>query len=81
MRPLFPQWLRDDIQIVATTLAMDEQVPPDVLAATGASTTRANARTDRGCHWILPHESMPADLMAIAHVRRLLLELGMEEAP
>ncbi len=37
MRPLFPQWLRDDIQIVATTLAMDEQVPPDVLAATGAS--------------------------------------------
>ena len=37
MRPLFPPWLRDDIQIVATTLAMDEQVPPDVLAATGAS--------------------------------------------
>jgi polyribonucleotide nucleotidyltransferase len=37
MRPLFPQWLRDDIQIVATTLSMDEQVPPDVLAATGAS--------------------------------------------
>jgi polyribonucleotide nucleotidyltransferase len=37
MRPLFPQWLRDDLQIVATTLAMDEQVPPDVLAATGAS--------------------------------------------
>jgi len=37
LRPLFPHWLRDDIQIVATTLAMDEQVPPDVLAATGAS--------------------------------------------
>jgi polyribonucleotide nucleotidyltransferase len=37
LRPLFPQWLRDDIQIVATTLAMDEQVPPDVLAVTGAS--------------------------------------------
>lgn len=37
MRPLFPQWLRDDIQIVATTLAMDELVPPDVLAVTGAS--------------------------------------------
>lgn len=37
LRPLFPQWIRDDIQIVATTLAMDEQVPPDVLAATGAS--------------------------------------------
>jgi polyribonucleotide nucleotidyltransferase len=37
MRPLFPQWIRDDIQIVATTLSMDDQVPPDVLAATGAS--------------------------------------------
>jgi polyribonucleotide nucleotidyltransferase len=37
MRPLFPQWLRDDIQIVATTLSMDEKVPPDVLAVTGAS--------------------------------------------
>ncbi|HEY9847043.1 MAG TPA: hypothetical protein V6D03_12725, partial [Candidatus Caenarcaniphilales bacterium] len=37
LRPLFPQWLRDDIQVVATTLSMDEHVPPDVLAATGAS--------------------------------------------
>jgi len=37
LRPLFPQWLRDDIQVVATTLSMDEQVPPDVLAVTGAS--------------------------------------------
>lgn len=37
LRPLFPQWLRDDIQVVATTLSMDEQVPPDVLAGTGAS--------------------------------------------
>jgi polyribonucleotide nucleotidyltransferase len=37
MRPLFPAWLRDDIQIVATTMSMDEQVPPDVLAVTGAS--------------------------------------------
>ncbi|WP_121968165.1 polyribonucleotide nucleotidyltransferase [Leptolyngbya sp. BC1307] len=37
MRPLFPQWIRDDIQIVATTISMDEDVPPDVLAATGAS--------------------------------------------
>ncbi len=37
MRPLFPHWIRDDIQIVATTLAMDEKVPPDVLAVTGAS--------------------------------------------
>lgn len=37
LRPLFPGWLRDDIQIVATTLSMDELVPPDVLAVTGAS--------------------------------------------
>jgi polyribonucleotide nucleotidyltransferase len=37
LRPLFPQWLRDDLQIIATTLSMDELVPPDVLAVTGAS--------------------------------------------
>ena len=37
IRPLFPNWLRDDIQIVATTLSMDEDVPPDILAVTGAS--------------------------------------------
>jgi len=37
LRPLFPSWLRDDIQVVATTVSMDEQVPPDVLAVTGAS--------------------------------------------
>lgn len=37
LRPLFPSWIRDDIQIVATTLSLDEEVPPDVLAVTGAS--------------------------------------------
>ncbi|MCU0566236.1 MAG: polyribonucleotide nucleotidyltransferase [Oculatellaceae cyanobacterium Prado106] len=37
LRPLFPGWLRDDIQVVATTMSMDERVPPDVLAVTGAS--------------------------------------------
>jgi polyribonucleotide nucleotidyltransferase len=37
LRPLFPGWLRDDIQVVATTLSLDERVPPDVLAVTGAS--------------------------------------------
>jgi polyribonucleotide nucleotidyltransferase len=37
LRPLFPNWLRDDIQVIATTLSMDEEVPPDVLAVTGAS--------------------------------------------
>ncbi|WP_448564569.1 polyribonucleotide nucleotidyltransferase [Trichothermofontia sp.] len=44
IRPLFPSWLRDDIQIVATTLSMDENVPPDVLAATGASIATLMAR-------------------------------------
>ena len=37
IRPLFPNWLRDDIQIVATTMSLDERVPPDILAVTGAS--------------------------------------------
>jgi polyribonucleotide nucleotidyltransferase len=37
LRPLFPSWLRDDLQVIATTLSMDEEVPPDVLAVTGAS--------------------------------------------
>jgi polyribonucleotide nucleotidyltransferase len=37
LRPLFPSWLRDDIQVIASTLSMDEEVPPDVLAVTGAS--------------------------------------------
>ncbi len=37
MRPLFPGWIRDDIQIVATCLSLDERVPADVLAVTGAS--------------------------------------------
>ncbi len=37
LRPLFPSWLRDDIQVVATTMSLDEEVPPDVLAVTGAS--------------------------------------------
>lgn len=44
LRPLFPSWLRDDIQIVATTLSMDEQVPPDVLAVTGASVAVLQAK-------------------------------------
>jgi polyribonucleotide nucleotidyltransferase len=37
LRPLFPGWLRDDVQIVATTMALDEKVPPDILAIIGAS--------------------------------------------
>jgi len=37
MRPLFPAWMRDEIQIVASCLSLDERVPADVLAVTGAS--------------------------------------------
>ena len=37
IRPLFPSWMRDDLQIVATVMSVDERVPPDVLAVTGAS--------------------------------------------
>jgi len=44
MRPLFPSWLRDDLQIVATCLSLDERVPPDVLAVTGASLAALLAR-------------------------------------
>jgi len=44
MRPLFPLWLRDDLQIVATCLSLDERVPPDVLAVTGASLATLLAR-------------------------------------
>ncbi|MFM7547768.1 MAG: polyribonucleotide nucleotidyltransferase, partial [Cyanobacteriota bacterium] len=44
MRPLFPGWLRDDLQIVATCLSLDERVPPDVLAVTGASLATLLAR-------------------------------------
>ena len=37
MRPLFPSWMRDEIQIVASCLSLDERVPADVLAVTGSS--------------------------------------------
>ncbi|MCP9840773.1 polyribonucleotide nucleotidyltransferase [Synechococcus sp. J7-Johnson] len=44
LRPLFPSWLRDDLQVVATCLSLDERVPPDVLAVTGASIATLLAR-------------------------------------
>ncbi|KGG12051.1 MULTISPECIES: polyribonucleotide nucleotidyltransferase [Prochlorococcus] len=37
LRPLFPNWMRDDIQVVATCLSLDERVPADVLAVTASS--------------------------------------------
>ena len=44
MRPRFPSWMRDDLQIVATCMSLDERVPPDVLAVTGASMATLLAR-------------------------------------
>ncbi|MEB3306861.1 MAG: polyribonucleotide nucleotidyltransferase [Cyanobacteriota bacterium] len=44
MRPLFPGSMRDDLQVVATCLSLDERVPPDVLAVTGASLATLLAR-------------------------------------
>ena len=44
MRPLFPSWLRDDLQIVATCMSLDERVPADVLAVTGASVATLMAK-------------------------------------
>jgi polyribonucleotide nucleotidyltransferase len=37
IRPLFPKGFINDVQIVATVLALDPQVPPDILAMFGAS--------------------------------------------
>ncbi|MEN9225410.1 MAG: polyribonucleotide nucleotidyltransferase [Thermostichus sp. HHBFW_bins_43] len=44
IRPLFPEWLRDDVQVVATTLSVDDNVPPDVLCILGASLAIRGAR-------------------------------------
>lgn len=37
IRPLFPKEYRNDVHIVATTLSVDQDNPPDVLAVNGAS--------------------------------------------
>ena len=37
IRPLFPKGYRNDVQIVATVLSVDQDNPPDVLAMIGAS--------------------------------------------
>ncbi len=41
LRPLFPKGLRNDIQVIAMTFAVDQECPPDVLAicAAGAAIT------------------------------------------
>ncbi|MES2953286.1 MAG: polyribonucleotide nucleotidyltransferase [Patescibacteria group bacterium] len=37
IRPFFPSWLRDEVQVVATALAVDEMHEPGVLALIGTS--------------------------------------------
>ncbi|MGE5422174.1 MAG: polyribonucleotide nucleotidyltransferase [Ignavibacteriales bacterium] len=37
IRPLFPKGFRNDVQIVATVMSVDQNNPPDVTAITGAS--------------------------------------------
>lgn len=37
IRPLFPKWFRNDIQLVITPLSVDQENSPDILAIIGAS--------------------------------------------
>jgi len=37
IRPLFPKGFRNEIQVVATVLSADQENPPDILSAVGAS--------------------------------------------
>ncbi|MDZ7616697.1 MAG: polyribonucleotide nucleotidyltransferase [Patescibacteria group bacterium] len=39
IRPMFPEWFRDEVQVQAFVLAYDRQHDPDVLAMTAASAT------------------------------------------
>lgn len=41
IRPLFPEWFRDEVQIQANVLASDRQNDPDVLAMNGAAAALA----------------------------------------
>ncbi|MGW8257314.1 MAG: polyribonucleotide nucleotidyltransferase [Thermoguttaceae bacterium] len=41
IRPLFPEWYLDEVQVMATVLASDRQNDPDVLAMNGASAALA----------------------------------------
>jgi polyribonucleotide nucleotidyltransferase len=41
IRPLFPEWYVDEVQIMSTVLASDRQNDPDVLAMIGASASLA----------------------------------------
>ncbi|HEY3377265.1 MAG TPA: polyribonucleotide nucleotidyltransferase [Armatimonadota bacterium] len=44
IRPLFPKYLRNEIQVIITVLAADQQNSPDVLGMLGASTALSISR-------------------------------------
>ena len=44
IRPLFPKGMRNEVQIVITVLAADQENPPDVLGMLGASTALSISR-------------------------------------
>ena len=37
LRPLFPKGYRNDVQVVATVLSVDQEIPPDIYAMIGSS--------------------------------------------
>ena len=37
VRPLFPEWFANEVQIIATVLSMDPDIDPDIVAMIGAS--------------------------------------------
>ena len=42
-RPLFPEWYRNDVQVIATVISADPTCDTDVLAVCGASAVRVHA--------------------------------------
>ena len=54
LRPLFPKGMRNDVQVVATVLSVDKDIPPEVPAMIGSSAALAasNIRgTDPPARW------------------------------
>lgn len=41
LRPLFPDWLRNEVQIIVTVLSVDQENEPDVISIIGASAALA----------------------------------------
>jgi len=56
IRPLFPKGFRNDVQVVATVLSVDTEIPPDIYAMIGSSVALSisdipsgRRRADRPC--------------------------------